>query len=82
MTPLGFLYFAGGNILLFMFFVVFGILQKFLANFMYKDAGSLIIFLALLLTLAQLDSVVNGIFVSLLRTLPFLIFYQALILKK
>jgi hypothetical protein len=82
MTPIGFLYFSGGNILIFFFFVIFGILQKFLANFMNKGVGSLIIFLALLLTLAQIDSVVNGMFVSLLRTIPFLIIYQALILKK
>jgi hypothetical protein len=82
MTPFGFLYFAGGIILIVPFFFLFGIMQKALFYFLKLGTGGIIIFIGLLLSIVLIDSTVNGIFVSWIRNYPILILFQYIILKR
>lgn len=82
MTPIGFLYFAGGLFFIFFGFLIIGIMQKTLWQFYLAGGGQLLIFLAFLNTVVLIDSAYNGMVVYWLRYFPVFIFLQALILKK
>ena len=82
MTPIGFLYFAGGYLIIALGFFVIGIFQKTLWQFYLAGGGQLLIFLALLNTVVLIDSAFNGMIVTWLRLLPMLIIVQYYILKK
>lgn len=82
MTPIGFLYFAGGFTFIILGFFLIGILQKTLWQFYLAGGGQLLIFLALLSTVVLIDSAFNSILVYWLRFVPIFIFLQALMLKK
>lgn len=82
MTPMGFLYFAGGYVFIILGFFLIGIMQKTLWQFYRGGGGQLLIFLALLSTVVLIDSAFNGIIVYWLRFLPIFIFLQYFILKK
>lgn len=82
MSPMGFLYFAGGYLFIALGFFLIGIMQKTLWQFYLGRGGQLLIFLALLSTVVLIDSAFNGIIVYWLRFLPIFIFLQYFILKK
>lgn len=82
MTPMGFLYFAGGYVFIVLGFFLIGILQKTLWQFYLAGGGQILIFLALLSTVVLIDSAFNGTIVYWIRFLPVFIFLQAFILKK
>jgi hypothetical protein len=82
MTPMGFLYFAGGYVFIIFGFFLMGIMQKTLWQFYLAGGGQLLVFLALLSTVVLIDSAFNGIIVYWLRFLPIFIFLQYFILKK
>ena len=78
MGPLGYLYFAGGGGVIFLGFLAIGILQR-CADTMFGDfrvAGGMIVYLGLLSPLVLIDSAFYTIFVTILRTFPFLILAQ------
>ncbi len=75
-TPFGFLYFAGGNFLIILFFFIFGIMQNALLRFIDLGPGGIIIFIGLLSSLVLIDHAVNSIFVSWIRLFPVLILLQ------
>lgn len=82
MTPMGFLYFAGGYLFIVLGFYLVGILQKTLWQFYLAGGGQILVFLALLSTVVLIDSAYNGMIVYWLRYVPLFIFLQTLILKK
>jgi hypothetical protein len=82
MTPIGFLYFAGGFVFIVLGFFLIGIMQKTLWQFYLAGGGQILIFLALLSTVVLVDSAFNGIIVYWMRFLPAFIFLQYFILKK
>lgn len=82
MTPMGFLYFAGGYLFIILGFFLIGIMQKTLWQFYLAGGGQLLIFLALLSTVVLIDSAFNGMIVYWIRFLPVFIFLQTFILKK
>lgn len=81
MTPMGFLYFAGGFTLIVLGFFLIGILQKTLWQFFLAGGGQIIVFLALLSTVVLIDSSFNGMIIYWLRYVPLFILLQAIILK-
>lgn len=82
MTPMGFLYFAGGYTFVVLGFFIIGIMQKTLWQFFLAGGGQLLIFLGLLSTVALIDSAYNGIIVTWLIYLPIFVILQMIILKK
>lgn len=82
MTPIGFLYFAGGIIAVFIGFVVFGIMQRFVWNFYLGGGGQLLIYFGFLSSVILIDSSINGTLVNWLRNLPIFIILQSFLLKK
>ena len=82
MTPFGFLYFTGGVYLIIPFFIIFGIMCKFLYQFLRLNSGGILIYLGLIATLIFIDSMVNAIFVTWLRSIPILLFLQYVVFKK
>ena len=81
-TPIGFLYFAGGWIFIVLGFLIFGVMQKTFWQFHLAGGGQLLIFLAFLGTVVMIDSSFNGTIVYWLRYFPVFIFLQAILLKK
>jgi len=82
MSPFGFLYFAGGNFLIIIFFFIFGIMQNALFRFIALGSGGIIIFLGLLSSVVLIDSSVNTIFVTWFRFYPMFIILQYITFKK
>lgn len=82
MSPFGFLYFAGGNLLVIIFFFIFGIMQKALFQFTRHGSGGILLFVGLLASVVMIDSAVNTIFVSWLRNYPIIIFLQYFAFKR
>lgn len=82
MSPIGFLYFAGGLVFIFFGFLIIGIMQKTLWQFYLAGGGQILIFLAFLSTVVLIDSAYNGMVVYWLRYFPVFIFLQSLIFKK
>ena len=82
MTPMGFLYFAGGYLFIVLGFFLIGILQKTLWQFYLAGGGQLLVFLAMLSTVVLIDSAFNGMIVYWMRYIPVFIFLQTLILKQ
>ncbi len=81
-TPFGFLYFAGGNVLIIVFFFIFGIMQNALLRFVDLGAGGIIVFIGLLSSVVSIDHVVNSIFVSWIRLYPMLVLLQYFTFQK
>lgn len=81
-SPIGFAYFAGGIIPLIIIFIIIGVLQKTLFNFLKLGSGGIVIYFGLLLSVVLIDSKVNTIFVSWLRNIPILFILQAILYKK
>jgi hypothetical protein len=82
MTPISFLYFAGGNLAVFIVFFIIGIMQNTLYRFLTLGAGGIIIYFGLLQSLVMIDSAVNGLFINWMRMLPALIILQSFLLRK
>ena len=82
MTPIGFLYFAGGLVFIFLGFLIIGIMQKTLWQFYLAGGGQILIFLAFLSTVVLIDSSYNGMVVYWLRYFPVFIFLQSFIFRK
>lgn len=82
MSPIGFLYFAGGIIAVIIGFFVFGIMQKMVWNFYLGGGGQLLIYFGFLTTVVLIDSAVNTTFVTWLRNLPIIIILQSFLIKK
>jgi len=82
MTPIGFLYFAGGIFAIIIGFCVFGIMQRFVWNFYLGGGGQLLIYFGFLSSVILIDSSINGALVNWLRNFPAIIIMQAFLLKK
>ena len=82
MTPIGFLYFAGGVIAVIIGFFVFGIMQKVIWNFYLAGGGQILFYLGFLSSVILIDSSINGALVGWLRNLPIFIIIQTILLKK
>jgi len=80
-TPFGFLYFAGGNAFVIIFFLMFGIMQNALIRFVDLGSGGIIVFIGLLSTVVLFDHAVNSIFISWIRLYPILILLQYFVFK-
>ncbi len=82
MSPIGFLYFAGGIIAVIIGFFVFGIMQRFVWNFYLGGGGQLLIYFGFLSSVVLIDSSINGTLVSWLRNFPIILLIQTFLLKK
>jgi len=82
MTPIGFLYFAGGITAVLIGFFVFGIMQRFIWNFYLGGGGQLLIYFGFLSSVILIDSSINGTLVSWIRNFPIIIILQSFLLKK
>lgn len=80
-TPFGFLYFAGGNFLIIVFFFIFGIMQNALFRFVNLGPGGIIVFIGLLSSVVIIDHSVNSIFINWIRVYPMLVFLQYFVFK-
>lgn len=84
MGPLTYLYFAGGGIAVFAGFFFIGIMQRcfmFILNPAVSIAGG-VVFMAMLNTISQIDSSVNGIIITIFRELPLVILLLFLIFRR
>lgn len=81
-TPFGFLFFAGGWPFIVIFFFIFGIMQNALFRFLDLGSGGVIIYVGLLLSVILIDTTVNTIFITWIRTYPLLIILQYFTFKK
>jgi hypothetical protein len=82
MSPIGFLYFAGGLVAVIIGFFVFGIIQKTVWNFYLRGGGQILIYFGFLTSVIIIGSSINGTLVNWLRNLPVFIILQSLLLKK
>ena len=82
MTPIGFLYFAGGISALLIGFFVFGIMQRFVWNFYLGGGGQLLIYFGFLSSVILIDSSINGTLVNWIRNFPIIIILQTFLLKR
>ena len=83
MSPISYLYFAGGWLGIFLGFFVIGMLQRILyAGLWFAGVGSFIIFWGLAHPFIEIDSAVDGIFVTLFRFFPLLLIAQRLLFKR
>lgn len=82
--PFTYLYFAGGISVIVVFFGLLGVLHRalfFLLSPTVKPAGA-VVFLAMLPSLAAVPSAVDGMLVSLFRTLPLLVLLQSVLFRR
>lgn len=82
--PFTYLYLAGGVIAIAVFFGLLGVTQRayyFLLTPFDKPAGALI-FLAMLPTMANIASSVDGMLVDIFRTIPLLVLMQFMIFRR
>jgi hypothetical protein len=82
MTPIGFLYFAGGIVAVLIGFFVFGIMQKVLWNFYLGGGGQVLVYFGFLSSVILIDSSINGTMVNWIRNFPIFIILQTFLLKK
>jgi hypothetical protein len=84
MGPLTYLYFAGGQLLIFIFFFFIGCLQRivlFLLRPFHYFAG-LFLYLLILMNISIIDSSINSILISLFRDIPISLLLVLLFFKK
>ncbi len=82
--PITYLYFAGGTLAIAVFFGLLGVVQRacfFLLTPTEKPAGALILF-AMLQTLSNVPSAVDGMLVDIFRTLPLLVLLQFALFRR
>ncbi|MBT6046582.1 MAG: hypothetical protein HOG49_07155 [Candidatus Scalindua sp.] len=83
MSPFTYLNFAGGPLAVILGFFMVGVLQRGLFDGLrHFGGGGLIIFFGLLGTLANIDSAFNGVFITLIRFFPLLVFAQYVLLQR
>lgn len=82
MSPMGFLYFAGGITAIIIGFFIFGVVQRTVWNFYLAGGGQILLYFGFLSSVILIDSAVNGTFVNWLRNLPIFIILQSFLLKK
>jgi hypothetical protein len=83
MSPVGYLYFGGGGLLVFLGFFSIGILQETVyKRFWLAGSGGLIILLGLSPSLIVIDSSFNSIFIYLIRYFPLLLLCQYFLYKR
>lgn len=82
MTPIGFLYFAGGITAVLIGFFIFGVMQKFFWKFYLGGGGQLLIYFGFLSSVVLIDSSINGTLVNWIRNFPIIIFLQTFLIKK
>jgi hypothetical protein len=83
MTPIGYLYFAGGVLAIGVGFFLIGIAARWIASSFWKcGSGSAIVYFGLLGNFIVIDSSVNAIFLSLIRNLLLLVSLQYFLFKK
>lgn len=82
MSPIGFLYFAGGLFAVVLGFFVFGIAQRVVWKFFLGGGGQILIYFGFLSSVILIDSAVNSTLVNWLRNLPIFIILQSFLLKK
>jgi hypothetical protein len=83
MSPVGYLYFAGGGTLVFLGFFLIGILQRVVyGRFWLAGSGGLVILLALSSSLAVIDSSFDSIFINLIRQVPLLLLCQYFLYRR
>lgn len=83
MSPVGYLYFAGGGMLVFLGFFLIGMLQQVVyGRFWLAGSGGLIILLGLSSSLAVIDSSFDSIFINLIRYVPVLLVSQYFLYRR
>ncbi|MCZ7612745.1 MAG: hypothetical protein M5T52_04165 [Ignavibacteriaceae bacterium] len=82
MSPIGFLYFAGGLVAVIIGFFVFGVMQKVVWNFYKGGGGQILVYFGFLSSVILIDSSINGTLVGWIRNFPVFIILQAFLLKK
>jgi hypothetical protein len=83
MSPIGYLFFAGGGFLVFIGFFTIGIIQRVTYSYFWSsNSGKLIIYLGLLGVLVNIDSAVNNMFSSFIQMFFLLLFGQFLLFKR
>ena len=83
MSPIGYLYFSGGGLCVFIFFFIIGNIQRIIyERFWTQDSGCLIVYLGVLSNLSLINSAVDGLFITLFRNIPLLLLFQYLLYKR
>lgn len=84
MSPVTYLYFAGGAIAVFIGFMCLGIFQKLIVLLIRPGSGSAraFVYLALLPSVSNIGSAVDGTIVSLLRIVPLLFLLQYFVYQR
>lgn len=82
MSPVGYLYIAGGATGVFLIFLVLGASQRvLLEGFLFAGAGGVVVFLGLANGLVRVDNAVYAVFVELIRNLPIMLVAQLLLFR-
>jgi hypothetical protein len=68
-TPIGFLYFAGGSIGVFLGFFLMGIFQRSFTDFLFMGLPGVVIFLAMDSTIYYIDAAVDGTIINFIRNI-------------
>ncbi|MDX6611692.1 MAG: hypothetical protein QOD75_878 [Blastocatellia bacterium] len=83
MSPVGYLYFAGGGLLVFLGFFLIGVIQQAVyKRFWLAGSGGLVVLLALSSSLAVIDSSFDSILINLIRNVPLLLASQYFLFKR
>ena len=84
MSPITYLYFAGGTVAVFIGFLCFGLIQKVLVLLIRPTLGSAraLVYLSILPTVTSIDSAVDGIVVTIFRMIPLLFLLQYFIYQR
>jgi hypothetical protein len=84
MSPMTYLYFAGGPVAIFIGFLCFGLVQKALVLLIRPTLGSAraLVYLSILPTVTSIDSAVDGVVVIMCRMIPLLFLLQYFIYQR
>ncbi|QDG51681.1 hypothetical protein FIV42_13250 [Persicimonas caeni] len=83
MSPVGYLYIAGGALAVLLGFLVLGLTQRvLLEGFLFAGAGGVIVFLGLLDNMVRIDNAFYAVFVEMIRYVPLLFVAQLLLFRR
>lgn len=82
-SPVGYLYFAGGGVIVFLGFFIIGILERAIyGRFSLAGSGGLVVLLCLLSYFALMENSVDSALISIIRYLPITLVGQYLLFKR
>lgn len=83
MGPIGYLYMAGGTLLVILFFGLIGLIQKVIyKNFFSQNAGKLLVYIILLSNFIPIQTAVYALSYNLIRDFIFTYFFQRIFFEK